>query len=286
MSKRVMVGIPMALATLLLLWCDHRYLQHPWGLWTLYVVGLTAGMREYLRLHEHGGDRLPVPMVCGMTALLCIAHVLELWQGRPLGPGASSLPELVLVGFMILFMSAEVVRGDPARFRLISILFLGFFYIFVLGHYSMRIRHLPRIGEAAFLWWIVVSKSTDAMAYFTGRSVGRHKLVPKVSPGKTIEGAIGGLVFGGAIGLVVWHFTNLHEELPLAVFIPLSLVVQVMGQFGDLVESLMKRSVAVKDSSKMLPGLGGVLDVIDCLLVAAPVAYYGIPLAIRLKTHF
>jgi phosphatidate cytidylyltransferase len=82
---------------------------------------------------------------------------------------------------------------------------------------------------------------------------------------------------------MVWRFTNLRAEIPLRFFIPLTLVVQVAGQFGDLVESLMKRSVEAKDSAKLLPGLGGVLDVIDCLLLSAPVAYYGLVVVIRLK---
>src|SRR5438045_1900021 len=105
-------------------------------------------------------------------------------------------------------------------------------------------------------------------------AIGRTKLIPKVSPGKTVEGLIGGLVFGCAGGLIIYYSTNLRTELPLKLFIPLSLLSQVAGQFGDLVESLMKRSVQAKDSSRAIPGLGGVLDVIDCLLLTAPVTYY------------
>jgi phosphatidate cytidylyltransferase len=208
---------------------------------------------------------------------------MEIYQGRPLFPADQSLPEVLLVCTVVAWMCYEVIRGEPERFRHIAVVLLGLFYIWVLGSFSMKIRHLPRIGEAAFFWWMVVNKNTDAMAYFTGKAFGKHKLVPKVSPAKTIEGGIGGLVFGGAIGLSVWYFTSLRQEIPLYLFIPLSLVSQVVGQFGDLVESLLKRHVTTKDSATLLPGLGGVLDVIDCLLLSAPVTYYGLLLAIRLK---
>ncbi|MCE9583008.1 MAG: phosphatidate cytidylyltransferase [Planctomycetes bacterium] len=285
MKARLLIGIPMTIATIGLLVADHHFAS-AWGIWALYVLGITLGMKEFVRLQQSGGAKLSIVPMCGVTMLLCLAHVMELWKRVPLGPAGASLPETLLVLVMVASMCVEVIRGEPERFRSLSIQFLGFFYIWVLGSYSMKIRALPAIGEGAFAWYIIVGKWTDAAAYFTGRAIGRHKLIPKVSPGKTIEGAIGGLVFGCAGGLIVWYLTPLRTELPLQVFIPLSLVCQVAGQFGDLVESLMKRSVQAKDSSHMLPGLGGVLDVIDCLLLSAPVTYYGLLLAIRYKDHF
>lgn len=287
MRTRVLVGVLIAIGFLFLCWLDWHRGGFPWGTSALYVAGTWAGMREYLRLQNAGGAKLPVEFTGALAAALAVAVILEFWKARPLGPADMPLGEALLLGIMILFMCAEVVRGEPERFRDLAVLFLGFFYIWVLGTYSMKIRHLPAIGEAAFVWWIVVSKGTDAMAYFTGKAIGRHKLIPKVSPAKTIEGSMGGLVLGCAMGLVVWKiFPSLQRELPLAWFIPVSLLVQVVGQFGDLAESLMKRSVAVKDSSKLLPGMGGVLDVIDCLLLSAPVAYTALILAIKLRSHF
>lgn len=285
MRARLLVGIPMAICSIGLVIGDHLLWKgHPaWGVWILYIVGLTLGIKEYVRLQQAGGAQLSIVPMCGTVALLCVAHVLELWKGRHLGPADTSLPQIVFVLAMVISLCVEVVRGDPDRFRSVALQFFGLFYIWVLGSYSMEIRALPRIGEWAFLWYIAVNKWTDACAYFTGKAIGKHKLIPKVSPGKTIEGLIGGLVFGCAGALIVYYVTNLHDELPLKVFIPLSLLSQVAGQFGDLVESLMKRSVQAKDSSKMIPGLGGVLDVIDCLLLTAPVTYFGFVFAIH---HF
>lgn len=273
MKARLMIGIPMAILSVALFVFDHKF-EWAWGVRVLYIVGLTWGMKEFVRLQQAGGAKLSVVPMCGVTALLCAAHILELWKERPLGLAGTSLPEAVLVLAMIGFFCVEVIRGEPERFRSLSIMFLGFFYIWVLGSYSMKIRSLPNIGEGAFIWYLVVNKWTDACAYFTGKAFGKHKLIPKVSPGKTVEGLIGGLVFGCAGGLIPYYLTPLHTDIPLQWFIPLSLVSQVCGQFGDLVESLMKRSVQAKDSSALLPGLGGVLDVIDCVLLTAPVTYY------------
>ncbi|KAF0246182.1 MAG: phosphatidate [Planctomycetota bacterium] len=284
MKARLLTGIPMALASIALFIYDNSHSGEPaWGPWTLYVIGLIWGMKEFVRLQQAGGAKLSIVPMCGTVALLCLAHVLELWQQRPLGPAGKSLPYTVLVLAMVLSLCIEVVRGEPERFRGVALQFLGFFYIWVLGSFSMEIRNLAVIGPGAFAWYLVVNKWTDASAYFTGKAFGRHKLIPKVSPGKTVEGFVGGLILGCAGGLIVWYLTALRTHIPLHIFIPLSLVSQIAGQFGDLVESLMKRSVQAKDSSALLPGLGGVLDVIDCVLLTAPVTYYGFLIAIRLS---
>ena len=273
MKARLLIGIPMAILSVALFAFDHHF-EWAWGVRVLYIIGLTWGMKEFVRLQQSGGAKLSAVPMCGVTALLCVAHVLELWKQRPLGLAGTSLTDAILVMAMVTSFCVEVVRGEPERFRSLSIQFLGFFYIWVLGSYSMKIRALPNIGEGAFIWYLVVNKWTDACAYFTGKAFGKHKLIPKVSPGKTVEGMVGGLVFGCLGGLIPWYLTPLRTDIPLYVFIPLSLVSQVAGQFGDLVESLMKRSVQAKDSSTLLPGLGGVLDVIDSVLLTAPVTYF------------
>lgn len=123
--------------------------------------------------------------------------------------------------------------------------------------------------------WVILSTLyafwSDTFGYFVGRAYGKHRLYPKVSPKKTVEGSLGGL--GGALlGGLVAHFWFL-PELPLLDAVLLSLVAAAAGQAGDLCESLIKRSVGVKDSGKMLPGHGGILDRVDALLFVAPVVY-------------
>jgi phosphatidate cytidylyltransferase len=126
-------------------------------------------------------------------------------------------------------------------------------------------------GRDATLLLMVTIVVSDSAQYYTGRALGRHKLAPAISPSKTIEGAIGGLVFGTAAmtygGLEVFRGVNFW------LLMGTSVAVVVLGMAGDLFESLLKRSAGVKDSSTLIPGHGGILDRIDSWLFAAPAFY-------------
>jgi phosphatidate cytidylyltransferase len=125
--------------------------------------------------------------------------------------------------------------------------------------------------KALFLLVLTVAVS-DSMQYFTGRALGRRPLAPAISPKKTIEGAIGGFVFGGVFLAVVgiWWLPQMSMALRAAV----GVAIVAAGIAGDLFESMLKRSAGVKDSSALIPGHGGILDRLDALLFAAPVYYY------------
>lgn len=127
-------------------------------------------------------------------------------------------------------------------------------------------------GLFALLYFIVVTKSADTGAYFVGRSLGRHKLAPRISPAKTVEGTIGGIVTAAATGLLFWA---LFRHSGHALTCPgeataLGGVLGFWGQIGDLFESCLKRQAGVKDSSDWLPGIGGVLDLLDSILWNGP----------------
>ena len=127
-------------------------------------------------------------------------------------------------------------------------------------------------GAAWVLFAIAVSFGNDTGAYFAGRGFGRHKLYPAVSPGKTVEGGIGGL----AAGLLVMFVGRalFAPWLTIGDCLLVAIPAGIVGPIGDLVESLIKRASGVKDSGRLLPGHGGMLDRIDGLLFAAPAAYY------------
>ena len=126
-------------------------------------------------------------------------------------------------------------------------------------------------GPPALFWLIALIMVSDSAQYYVGTLLGRRKLAPVVSPGKTVEGAIGGLVIGPIAGIAIgwWALPALSMQTVGA----LSVVLVVFGIMGDLFESLLKRSVGAKDSSALIPGHGGVLDRIDAYLFAAPVYY-------------
>ena len=121
-------------------------------------------------------------------------------------------------------------------------------------------------------FFFLVLMGSDTGAYYTGRAIGKHKLAPNISPGKTWEGVAGGMLAALALATVAhfWFF----RELPLKWTLPLAAVMMILGVLGDLAESALKRSAGAKDAAKILPGHGGVLDRLDSLLFNAPLIYY------------
>ena len=149
----------------------------------------------------------------------------------------------------------------------------GIFYIGWLLSHTVALMSLED-GRNWVFFVLFVTWLSDTTAFFAGRRLGRHKLAPSISPGKTWEGAIGGI--GGAIAVSVLFFTPTPFQLPLTYWqaIPLSIGVSILGQTGDLMESLLKRSMGVKDSGKLMPGHGGALDRLDSLIFAGVLVYY------------
>jgi phosphatidate cytidylyltransferase len=143
----------------------------------------------------------------------------------------------------------------------------------------IRLEHSPWLLVGA----ILTTKACDIGAYFTGMSIGRHKMIPWLSPKKTWEGLAGGIVFASAVGAALAHFSvhlaSAADHYPWWVGAILGALVAVIGQAGDLAESAFKRDAGVKDSGSILPGMGGVLDVLDSPLLAGPVVYWLLRLA-------
>lgn len=181
-----------------------------------------------------------------------------------------TLPFLVLVITAAFFLVLSHGRLEGAHHRLGHFLF-GILYVGALGVHVALIRRL----DDGVYWIFSLLAATwfnDTAAYFAGRRFGKHRLAPRLSPGKTWEGWFGGLM-GSALG--VFAFWVLIPN-PLSVGEALALVgiAAVFGPLGDLCESLLKRSSGVKDSGHIIPGHGGILDRIDALLFTAPLFYY------------
>ena len=144
-----------------------------------------------------------------------------------------------------------------------SIIYLGFLCAFVLG---IRILWGPWV----LLLFVFTVKSSDIGAYTLGRLYGKHKMTPTISPGKTWEGLFGALLFGTLVSIGFSAVCDIMPFLPAAIF---GAVFGVLGQLGDLAESMIKRDAALKDSSSRIPGFGGLLDVIDSPLATGPAAF-------------
>jgi phosphatidate cytidylyltransferase len=159
----------------------------------------------------------------------------------------------------------------------VSATLLAVVYLGAGAALMLAIRMDERLGVPALVLFLAAVKFTDIGAYFTGTAIGRHKLIPWLSPGKTWEGLAGGLAAAAGISmLVVWafrHVQSAHLSLSYAQAAIFGVVVGGIGQFGDLSESLLKRSAQVKDSGSLVPEFGGILDILDSPLLAAPPAY-------------
>ncbi|KYG70760.1 phosphatidate cytidylyltransferase [Bdellovibrio bacteriovorus] len=150
---------------------------------------------------------------------------------------------------------------------------LGFFYMGLLPAFAFRILDQAH-GIAWFVYLLAVVFAGDTMAYVFGVLIGKHKVMPSVSPKKTWQGSVGGIIGSMIAGYICWQF--LFSEQPLGLFLILAGISGFVGQFGDFFESLLKRVADVKDSGKIMPGHGGVLDRIDGVLFASPVVLAGI----------
>ena len=206
---------------------------------------------------------------------------LELWLAAGAGSALIFLPladnntlilsgiGLLFIGFSLLFLFR--VRAIDTAAREVAFALLAFLYIPFLLMHLVQLRQTPFGIQWLFVMMLIVM-SNDSVAYYTGSAFGKHRLYPLVSPKKSIEGAIGGLV-GSCAGTLLAKFL-FFPQLTFADAIITALGVGIVGQAGDLFESLLKRSFGVKDSGTIIPGHGGVLDRLDSILFAAPITYY------------
>lgn len=195
-----------------------------------------------------------------------------------------------LTFILVLFLSLQLIAREPkASVANLSNTMLGVLYIGWLFSYLLVLRRLPMGREYLFMV-LSIAWIGDSGAYIIGTKWGKHKLIPRISPKKSLEGAVGGLCFSLLAALLArWFFITpwasrwFNLDLHIIHYIVLGVLLGAVGQLGDLAESLLKRDAKVKDSGGVIPGHGGLLDVIDSLLFAAPVMYYYIIYVVRLK---
>lgn len=236
----------------------------PWLFQALCVLCITVALHEYFSLVWHQSSQR-FRLFGTMLGLLC-----SIWWlfHKGFGELGLALPCLViLLGFLFFTTRASV---EHAHHRLGHLLF-GIFYVGGLGIHVALIRELPD----GIFWVFALLAATwlnDTCAYFAGHAWGRHRLAPALSPGKTWEGWVGGLL-GSLIGLLLFWLL-LPNPLALEQVFLLAFLASLFGPAGDLSESLLKRSTGIKDSGHIIPGHGGMLDRIDALLFTGPLFYY------------
>jgi phosphatidate cytidylyltransferase len=251
------VGVPVILALV--------FVAPPWAFYLLVIGAALVGEQELFSM-SHPGDR--VAQAVGVIVSAAASIAIYLW------PGDTRVLITVLVAvpaFGPLFTLARLGPIESAALRVFAMGFGPLFIAVPLTLLALMRKTLGADGSGFVLLSLGLAWFADTGAYFAGRFLGRHKLYEAVSPKKTIEGAIGGLASS-----VVWALFGSFfylRALPVAHAIPLALVGGVLGQAGDLGESLLKRSTGVKDSGAIVPGHGGILDRVDALIVTSIVVY-------------
>ena len=216
----------------------------------------------------------------------CVALVFVTWFAGLRGDNGtwdSLVLFLITIG---IFLRQFPQKDNPHPLRTIGGTLFGVLYIGLLWNFLTKIMlfQRPPVVEGIYmpvrwllLYAVFAAKFTDVGAYAVGCSIGRHKLIPRISPGKSWEGVIGGTIIGTAAGVaLVWGLRDtfaLAGLTPLRA-IPLGIVLSICAVTGDLTESLFKRAANVKDSGGVIPGMGGFLDVLDSLLFVFPALYF------------
>lgn len=240
------------------------------GGWVLaaacFLVG-TVGVYEFYKGFRHMGIRPCFPIGAGSAVFLYAIYLME---------GGEELYLLwifltVLACLLYLF-KIEERKPEDAMATITGIFYVVFF--------SFHVMRTEGTGDTGILIWLIVFSAfgTDIMAYFTGMALGKHKLCLKISPKKTIEGAVGG-VLGSVIICGAFGYFFAHEYWIHALII--GGLGGVFSQLGDLTASIFKRKMDIKDYGNLIPGHGGVLDRFDSVLFTAPLVYYYIQLIIR-----
>jgi len=265
-------------------------------LWIIYQGGLFVlgaviviallGLNEFYQMIEQKGAE-PLRGQ-GMAAAAALPVVMYF--------GAESLATVLMTAVLLAMMVVQLAKNRISEaLASISGTFFGVFYVGWLLSHAVVLRNFsqvvaarwpdvaagmhPEVGGFYLVFTISVVIGGDVGAYFAGRAYGRRKLAPRISPGKTVEGALGAVVAGTLLGIGLkagfdFFAPDLSRHLSYAAVVPISFALTVVGMIGDLIESLLKRDAHLKDTGTLLPGTGGVLDRIDSNLIAIPVMYY------------
>ena len=251
------VGAPLILLLL--------YKGAPWGFFLLALPATLIASWELFNM-THPGDRASQVLGVVVTALVSCATFFSGGDARVL---ATTIIVVPLAGpLLTLFRLGDM---KTAALRACALGFAPLFTGIPITLLAILRRDLGDDGPGYVVLTIMFAWFGDTGGYFAGRFLGRHKLYEKVSPKKTVEGAIGSLG-GSVLGAVLAHFWFL-PSLSLEHGIPLALVAGVCGQAGDLGESVIKRSFGVKDSGAIVPGHGGILDRVDALMLTSAVTF-------------
>lgn len=235
------------------------------GGWWLLGLGLLGGLIALHELYTMAREHRPLVLAGYLGLVLALL-------GLQLGGLAWMLGGMLttLVFSFVVFGLSDVRPSATTSF---GVTLLGVVWVGAGIGFLLLIRDIPEYGFWALTAVLFTVFAADTGAFFVGRTLGRRKLAPAISPGKTWEGFVGGVAAAMLVAFVILY-KDRHEFLSISEMLLLGAVVALVSVFGDLFESAVKRDLEVKDSGRLLGGHGGMLDRLDALLWAGPAAYY------------
>lgn len=262
------IVLPFLIASILISWLQPLFVA-------LAAAAMVLGLYEFYVLARKKDIKPDI-----VAGYLGGAAIFTIFYFASPFPGTERLDVQTILLVILLLVAgtliAATLRGAPYDKMISStgVTILGVLYVVLLGSHLVALRTgFPQSLAADLLsFFFLILMGADIGAYYVGRAMGKHKLAPTISPGKTWEGVVGGVLAALILAAVshYWFF----PELPLKFALPLAAVMVVLGILGDLTESALKRGAGAKDAAKILPGHGGILDRLDSLLFNAPLLYY------------
>jgi phosphatidate cytidylyltransferase len=269
------IALPILILSIILPYLLPQYPQANWLFLVIAALALGAGLFEFFSLTK----KLELKADAAIAYLGAAAFFVAFLFDAP-----AKAPDLLILTFalfLIFVLVTQTFRFQVDFSKMLAgtgVTVFGVLYIAFLGGFLISTRVgfaeslVPYLSTKLLAFFFAVVMGADTGAYYVGKNLGKHKLVPKISPGKTWEGVIGGLILSSIFAAVA--SATFFPELPYKYSIPLAIVMSLVGLFGDLAESAMKRGSKTKDAASILPGHGGLLDRLDSLLFNAPVLYY------------
>lgn len=278
-----LVALPILILSVILPYLFPQFPQANWLFLIIAALALGAGLFEFFTLTK----KLELKADAGIAYLGAAALFVAFLFDAP--AKAPDLLILTIALFLILVLITQMFRFQVDFSKMLTgvgVTVLGVLYVAFLGGFliSMRVGFaetiVPHLSTKLIGFFFLVIMGADVGAYYMGKNFGKHKLVPKISPGKTWEGVAGGLILSSifaALASATFFKPDpavAHSGLPFHVSIPLAIGMTGIGILGDLAESAIKRGSGAKDAASILPGHGGLLDRLDSLLFNAPLLYY------------
>lgn len=270
-----LVALPILIFSIILPYVFPSFEQANWLFLVIAAAALVAGVFEFFTLSKKLELKADASVAYLGSAALFVAFLFDAPAQAP------DLLILTLALFIVVTLISQTFRFQKDFSKMLTgvgVTIFGVLYVVFLGGFIVAMRVgfentlVPYLSTKLLGYFFLVVMGSDVGAYFIGKSIGKHKLIPKVSPNKTWEGFIGGILL--AAGFAALSTLLFFPELPYKFSIPLAIFMALVGVGGDLAESAMKRGSNTKDAANILPGHGGLLDRLDSLLFNAPILYY------------